>query len=168
MSQKDGYTEEIGGSVYEIYPLPPLQAHKLLLRIMKMIAQPIEKTVGSAVDGASPGEAEDFLDQEVGAEFIARAAAAIIDGIDEKTTDDLIDALRKVTLVDGVKLDGKFDLHFQGEPLAFYQWIYAGVKAQWGKLFSASEGAAVRGALNAVLKGKTGAKASTSPSTSTG
>ncbi len=135
MSQFDAETKEIDGEKYEVYMLPPMQSHDLLMDVAKMIGPALGPVLDKLFSGGrSAGE---VLDMEVSSEFFTKASSALFSGLDKKVLHDVIKALRSVTHVGGKKLDSVFDVHFKGRLDNMYKWLAFGMSVQWGKSFSA-------------------------------
>jgi hypothetical protein len=140
VSQLDAEKKVIGGKTYEVYMLPPMQSHELLIDVAKMVGPALGPVLDKLFSGdRSKGE---VLDQELGVEFFTKAASALFSGLDKKVLNDVMSALRQVTHVDGVALDTNFDFHFKGNLDSMYKWLFFGMKVQWGKSFGALVSAA--------------------------
>jgi len=161
VSQVEPHKTTIGEHEYTMHMLPPMQSHKLFLRVIKMVGPALGPVFDTFFSAAKTG-GKDALEQEVPTEFFTKAAAALFGELDEKVLDDVIRALKEVTIVEGSgKLDrGQFDAHFLGRLEEMYQWLAWGMKVQWGK----SVGALLTGILERGAGAVTGLE-SLSPST---
>jgi hypothetical protein len=163
MSQVEPHKTKIGDSEYTMSMLAPMRSHRLLLRVIKMVG-PSLGPVFDTFFSAAKSKGKDAFEQEVPTEFFTKAAAALFGELDEKVLDDVIEALKEVTVVEGEgggKLDrGQFDIHFLGKLEEMYQWLAWGMKVQWGK----SVGALLTGAIERGAGAVTGLE-SLSPST---
>lgn len=140
MSQLDAEKKVIGGKTFEVYMLPPMDSHELLMDVAKMVGPSLGPVLDKLFgEGRSKGE---VLEQELGTEFFTKAASALFSGIDKKVLADVMQALREVTHVDGVPLDGSFDMQFKGNLDSMYKWLFFGMKVQWGKSLGALVNAA--------------------------
>lgn len=135
MSQLDAERKVIDGKSFEVYMLPPMTSHDLLMDVAKMVGPALGPVLDKLFSGdRSKGE---VLEQEIGAEFFTKAASALFSGLDKKVLSDVMRALREVTHVEGVPLDGIFDIQFKGNLDSMYKWLFFGMKVQWGKSLSA-------------------------------
>jgi hypothetical protein len=136
VSQLDAQILEIDEVKYEVYMLPPLLSHDLLMDVMKMVGPAIGPVLDKLFSGGrSAGE---VLDMEVDAAFFSKAASALFSGIDKKVLGNVIKELSKVTIVaPGGNLNKIFDFHFKGELDKMYKWLAFGMKVQWGKSLGA-------------------------------
>jgi len=139
MSQNTPFTETIGEVKYEIYMLPPLESHELLMDVAKMVGPALGPVLDKLFAGGS-ADLETIMDKELGSGFFSDALGGLFGGLEKSTLDRVIKAFRKVTMVDGVQLDKIFDRHFQGDLGSMYKWIGFGMKVQWGKSLSALVG----------------------------
>jgi hypothetical protein len=135
VSQLDAERKVIGGKTFEMYMLPPMESHELLMDVAKMVGPSLGPVLDKLFgEGRSKGE---ILEQELGAEFFTKAASALFAGLDKKVLADVMGALRKVTFVDGACLDGTFDVEFKGNLDSMYKWLFFGMNVQWGKSLGA-------------------------------
>lgn|GEM_PF-1894098 len=144
MSQAEPHQTKIGEFEYTMHMLPPMQSHRLFLRVIKMVG-PSLGPVFDTFFSAAKSQGGKAMEQEVPSEFFTKAAGALFGELDEKVIDEVISAFKEVTVVEGRgKLDrGQFDAHFLGKLEEMYQWLAWGMKVQWGK----SVGALFRGAI---------------------
>jgi len=151
MSQKTPEETTIGESTYEMFMLPPLESHGLLMDVVKMVGPALGETVG-ALFGGSASE-EEILEREVTGDLLSGALGKLFQDLNKKTLEAVIASFRRVTHVDGKELHKIFDHHFQGSLDEMYKWLAWGFQVQWGKSLSALvNGAGGQGALGLLLK----------------
>jgi len=138
MSQLEAISEVIDGKQYDMYMLEPLTSHDLFMDVVKMVGPTLGPIFDAAFAGRGSAEGlEDLLEREIGPDFFSNATTKLFGAIDKAVLNKVIAEFRKVTLVDGVELNKTFDVHFKGEIHNMYKWLLFGMKAQWGKSFSA-------------------------------
>jgi hypothetical protein len=134
MSQKTSETKEIGGKKYEMFMLPPMESHNLLMDVVKMVGPGMGSLIGSLVGG---NKEADIMEKEVGSELISDALSKLFSDLNKNTMEKVIESFKKNTQVGAVPLEKIFDAHFLGSLDEMYQWVAWGFKVQWGKSLSA-------------------------------
>jgi hypothetical protein len=117
--------KQIGEHTYLARQLPATKAHKLLIRIGKIL--------GPAIGGGLDGVKGSFKDDAAGA--IGRA----VSGLFERATPDEVDAILKEFVeyseVDGKPLKSCFDLHFAGKLADMYLWFAFALEVNYSDFF---------------------------------
>jgi len=135
MSQREPYYIDLGDNKFCMYMLPPMQSHRLLMAVAKMIG-PSFGPVIDMVFSAAKKSGKDIMDQDVGADFFSRALGSLFSDLDEGIIDKLISAFSEVSEVDGKPMKGIFDFFFMGNLDLMYKWLAWGCKVQWEKSLS--------------------------------
>lgn len=162
MSQVTSNKESINGHEYEMFMLPPMDSHELLMDVAKMVGPAVGPLLDQLLQGKSAGnlEFDKVMEQDLGPEFFTKAAGSLFSNLNKVVLKKVIDAFKEVTLVTGSgKLTDIFDVQFSGELDAMYKWIAFGMKVQWGKSLNALVGGL------GDLQGKLGQKQSQSQDT---
>ena len=152
-------TQRIGQYTFTVTQLPPRQAHRLLLRAIKAVGPalaPILTTAGGSLDQimeavkvagtnqAMAGElAMKALKVDEGAPWLDTAVKRIVEGMDEKELDYIMDELATVTVVsfngkDLGMLTNHFDLCFQDDLKDMYKWLWFAWKTEFASFFNMS------------------------------
>lgn len=131
-------TKVLGGQTYEVHYLAPEQALVDLAELAKMIAPGAGAAieVGDVIEGIQDGT------DELAKLGLARAAAQLAGGLNTPELLAITRRLAAVTLVDGVKLDTIFAVHFQGKILTLIKWLAFALSVQYADFFEGSEGLA--------------------------
>lgn len=137
MSQNTEAKTKIDGHDYVMYMLAPMVSHNLLMDVVRMVGPALGPALDALFGMAKEKKGADFLDLELGPEFFGKAAKALFEGLDKKVLENVIDAFKDQTHIDGKPLGPIFDIFYRGELGAMYKWIAWGMKVQWGKSFSA-------------------------------
>jgi hypothetical protein len=164
MGRSEAHTETINNADYEMYMLPPMDSHDLLMEVTKMTVPAIGPLIDKLVAGKSGDDLQKLLSQEIPPDFFSKAFSSLATNLDKNVLHKVIKAFESVTVVTTSsgkkgKLKDLFDVHFQGELDAMYKWIAWGMRVQWGKSLSALAGGLGE------LQGMLGAKESQSQDT---
>jgi hypothetical protein len=160
MSQMLPEETTIGDNKYEMYMLPPIKSHNLLMDVAKMAGPALGQAI-SALFGGSASDKE-VLEREVTVDLLSGALGKLFEDLNKQTMESVIAEFKSVTHVDGKPLDKIFDIHFRGNLHGMYEWLAWGSRVQWGKSLSALvNGASGQGAFASLL----GKAVSESPST---
>lgn len=143
MSQMDSREKVIDGVTYTIYMLPPKVAMDLLVDVSKVVGP----SLGALLDAAeSKGNGGSVLDLDITSPTISNALGALLERVDKKTLRSMIDQLVPVSMADGVKLEGAFDIHFRGRLGSMFKWLFFALQTQFGDFIDALVGATGQGA----------------------
>jgi len=138
MSQLSDNLKTIDGVDFQIYMLPPMESHRLLMELVKMLGPVIGPVIDKMYGGA---QSKEILEQEVTGEFFSKAASALFSGLDVVITEKIIEAMKNKTHVQGEKglvpLAPIFDIFFLGKIDLMYKWLLYAMQVQWGKCFTA-------------------------------
>lgn len=136
--QTDVQTKAISGSTYAVYMLPPRIANRVFIRIIKTVGPSLGVLLEELDDGDAKkgikGGLEALMDNpklNSGA-FIGNIAKELCARLDEDEIDEMMSILVKVSEVDGMKMAGVFDAHFQGKIGALYAWFGFALQVQYG------------------------------------
>jgi len=133
MSQQYCESKQIVEHKYEVFPLPPMVSHNLLIDVSKMIGP----SLGPLFDRFTGKNVDEILKTKLDSDFLTKAFDSFFANVNKETIEIVIKALREKTMVDGKELHKIFDIHFLGNLDEMYQWLFFAMKVQWGKLFSA-------------------------------
>lgn len=117
-------TKQIGDHVYLVRQLPATQAHKLLLRIGKVL--------GPALGGGLESVQSFELDAAKG---IGKAISELFERATPDEVDAIVKAFADYSEVDGKPLKTMFDLHFAGKLSDMYRWLAFALEANYSDFF---------------------------------
>lgn len=137
MSQTNSEKTKIGDKEYEMYMLPPMQSHDLLMDVAKMVGPALGPLIDALFSKATGKGADDLMGQELGTDFFTKAAGALFSGVDKSILKNVIDTFKEITFVGGTPLKGIFEAHYLGKLDEMYKWIGWGMRVQWGKSLNA-------------------------------
>jgi hypothetical protein len=134
MSQADSQKITFGETTYEMFQLPPMESHDLLMDLTKMVGPAVGPLMDSLVSILSGSGVEAILDLDLGAACFSQSTHSLFHELDKQVLRNTIKAFSKVTLVSGKgKLVDIFDAHFLGGLDEMYRWLAWGMRVQWGK-----------------------------------
>lgn len=130
----------IGGTGYEVTPLPARLGMRTWLRVTKLLAPGLDAlraATGADRPGTSPATARAAAQGALEAALVKVLVAMPID-----EAMDIMDLLAKHAQVElgpdrWVRLADVFDQHFQGDMLAAFQWAGAALEVNYGPLLRA-------------------------------
>lgn len=148
----------IGGFSFRVYMMPPMEAHRALLRLLKMAGPtlgPILTAQGTISDiiAAARAQAAGLVDEATAKpEGDMGWVDVVIRRLSEELSDEffdlLIPLLRKATDVTDLRREGKlfedgrnlsdqatFDVLFAGKLSVMYQWLWFAWRAQYQDFF---------------------------------
>lgn len=155
MSQVQAETTHIGESYYEMYMLPPMKSHDLLMDVVKMVGPSMGPVVDTFFSKMKGDSLEEIMNTNLDGDFFTKAFAVLFENLNKSVLNKVIDSFKTVTQVGAEgktsPLEKIFDVHFMGKLENMYAWIAWGMRVQWGKSLSAliGEAAAKRDLLKA-------------------
>lgn len=134
MARKEAVNKEVAGYNCTFGILGPFKAHKLLVKIIKL--------VGPAMSGIDIGDGESIKDAKID---IGMVVNGITSALDESETEKIILALGEQIICDGDKLtNDMIDAKFTGDITGLYKVVGAALEVQFGDFFG--EGGVFAGA----------------------
>lgn len=134
--QTDAQNKEISGDIYAVYMLPPRTANKMLIRIIKTLGPSLGVLIEELdldEDDAKGGLKGLMENPNIDAAFISKVARELCERLDENEIEGMMDALAKVTEIEGKGILFKvFDSHFQGMIGELYAWFAFALQVQFG------------------------------------
>lgn len=154
--QTEAQSKEISGDTYSVYMLPPRIANKMFIRIVKAVGPSLGVLIEELDDDDIKGGIKGLMDNpDLNGAFIGKVAKELCERLDEDEIEGMMDALAKVSEVEGKGILFKvFDSHFQGMIGELYAWFAFALQVQFGNF-----GRAWNTDLLPSLQAKTGSKA---------
>jgi hypothetical protein len=133
VSQTDIHKKQIGEHNYEVYMLPAMESHNLLMTALRIIGP----SLGPVMDHFMGKSTKDILNTDLKASFFSDAIQLLFQNLDQQEVVKIINRFAEKTLVDGKKLKDQFDTHFMGKLDMMYQWFAFAIQVQWGNSLGA-------------------------------
>lgn len=130
--QTEAQSKEISGDTYKVYMLPPRQANKILIRIVKTVGPSLGVFIEELDDDALKGGLGGLMDNtKIDGAFIGKVAKELCERLDENEIERMMDTFAKVSEVNDVNLLKVFDGHFHGKIGELYAWFAFALQANF-------------------------------------
>ena len=130
--QTEEQKKVISGCTYTVYMLPPRQANKILIRIVKTVGPSLGVLIEELPDDAVKGGLKGLMDNvDIDGAFIGKVAKELCERLDENEIERMMDTFAKVSEVNGVNLLSVFDGHFHGKIGELYAWFAFALQANF-------------------------------------
>lgn len=143
-------SKKIGNSTFEVALLTPMEAHKLLTRVLKNLAPTLgavavsfeslaalAKDVKATILLTATGLADDKVKENLSG--LERIITEIGTSLDEELLNEVIEKLTKVTFISTAKgkaaLSEVFEAQFAGNLSEMYQWLWFAWTVQYKDFF---------------------------------
>lgn len=134
--------KNIDGLEYTFYQFPATDGTKVLIRLSKLLGEPLGMLGGDVLKGGIKGAVGTDAGHAIG-----KAVKALTDNIDVEETYNLIMMFFKHVQHNGNSLSDIYDVHFQGKYSLVFKILKAALEVQYGNFFG--ELAAMSGAMSA-------------------
>jgi len=131
--------KSIDGNEYIFYQFPATLGTKVLIRLSKLLGEPLGLLGGDVLKGGVKGA----LTADAGA-AIGKAVKSLADNMDVDETYSLIQTFFNQVHYKGQSLTDIYDVHFQGKYALIFKILRAALEVQYGNFFG--EIAAISGA----------------------
>ena len=146
MARKEAVTKEIDGRNYTFGILGPFKAHRLLVKLIKI--------VGPAMAGLDVGDGKSIKDLDID---IGSIVTGLTTALDENETEQIILTLGEQIICEGKNLTkDNIDALFTGDILSLYKVVAAALEVQFGDFFG--EGGVFAGAKGLLVNSSSPAK----------